>query len=252
MSTPRQQEPNDVVAWLIEGAPSAIQPQDVLAQLCDRLTVFGLPLHRVAVYVQTLHPDVMGRQFIWRPGQPVDVSDGAHSILSSDLYLQSPFPDLYHHKQAIRRRIEDPNSPDDYNILGDLRSEGVTDYLLQPLPFTNGQIHAVSYTTARPGGFSEADLAALEAVRLPLARVAEIYALRRTATNLLDTYVGHHAGARVLRGQIRRGEIERIDAVIMMTDLRGFTTLQRPAARRPGVEPAERLLRLPRACDCRA
>jgi adenylate cyclase len=62
-------------------------------------------------------------------------------------------------------------------------------------------------------------------VRLPLARVAEIYALRRTATTLLDTYVGRHAGERILQGSIRRGDIERIEAVVMLTDLRDFTTL---------------------------
>ncbi|MEM7026150.1 MAG: adenylate/guanylate cyclase domain-containing protein, partial [Pseudomonadota bacterium] len=225
MSTQRPQEPNDVVAWLIEGALSAEQPQDVLAQMCDRLLACGLPLHRVAVFVQTLHPDVMGRRFVWRPGEPVDVSDGLHSLLATDTYRLSPFPDIHRTRQAIRRKIEDPNCPQDYNIIEELRAEGITDYLMQPLPFTTGDIHAVSWTTIRPGGFSEADLETLESVRLPLARVAEIYALRRTATNLLNTYVGHHAGERILRGQIQRGDIERIEAVIMLTDLRGFTTL---------------------------
>ena len=49
--------------------------------------------------------------------------------------------------------------------------------------------------------------------------------MRRTATTLLDTYVGRHAGERILQGQIRRGDIERIEAVIMLTDLRDFTIL---------------------------
>jgi adenylate cyclase len=97
--------------------------------------------------------------------------------------------------------------------------------LIQPLPFTSGEARAISWTTTRPGGFDDADLAELDAVRRPLARLVEIYALRRTATNLLDTYVGRHAGERILGGRIRRGDIERIEAVIMLTDLREFTAL---------------------------
>ena len=104
-----------------------------------------------------------------------------------------------------------------------MRAEGVTDYLIQPLQFTNGEVHAISWTTLRPGGFTDADVAALEAIRRPLARLAEVYGLRRLATTLLGTYVGRDAGERILQGQIRRGDIERIDAVILLSDLRDFT-----------------------------
>jgi adenylate cyclase len=55
--------------------------------------------------------------------------------------------------------------------------------------------------------------------------MVEIYALRRTAATLLGTYVGHSTAARILEGRIRRGDIERIDAVILLADLRGFTRL---------------------------
>jgi adenylate cyclase len=65
----------------------------------------------------------------------------------------------------------------------------------------------------------------IEGVIAPLARVAEIYALRRTAANLLDAYVGHDAGERILAGQIRRGDTETIHAVIWLSDMRGFTAL---------------------------
>jgi adenylate cyclase len=125
---------------------------------------------------------------------------------------------------VIHRRIEAPDCPKDYEIVEEMRAEGVTDYLIQPLPFTNGDVHAISWTTLRPGGFGDTDIAALEAIRLPLARLAEIYALRRIATTLLSTYVGRDAGERILQGRIRRGDIERIHAVILLSDLRDFTT----------------------------
>jgi adenylate cyclase len=221
----RQDDVAAVVDWLIEGARSVHQPQDVLAELCDRLVACGVPLHRVAVFVTTLHPDVMGRRFLWRQGEGVAVSDADYAMLETETYRRSPVPIVFATDQPIRLRIEAPDCPQGYGIVEELRAEGVTDYLIQPLPFTSGEVRAISWTTIRPGGFADADIAALDAVRLPLARLVEIYALRRTATTLLNTYVGRHAGRRIMRGRIRRGDVERIEAVIMLTDLRGFTGL---------------------------
>ena len=59
----------------------------------------------------------------------------------------------------------------------------------------------------------------------PLARLIEIIRLRRTASILLDTYVGNRAGERILGGQIRRGHAETMHAAIWLSDLRGFTAL---------------------------
>ena len=53
----------------------------------------------------------------------------------------------------------------------------------------------------------------------------EIISLRRTASSLLDTYVGNRAGERILGGQIRRGHTESMNAAIWLSDLRGFTAL---------------------------
>jgi adenylate cyclase len=106
-----------------------------------------------------------------------------------------------------------------------MRAEGVTDYIALPLLFTDGSINASSWTTKQPGGFSDEELAALKTVVVPLARVIEIISLRRTASILLDTYVGNRAGQRILGGQIRRGHTDTMDAAIWLSDLRGFTAL---------------------------
>ena len=214
-----------VVDWLVDGARTVRQPQEVLTELCERLLVCGLPLYRVAVFVRTLHPNVMGRRFLWRQGEGVQVTEAPHGMLDSDTYRASPTAVVFATAQSVRRRIAAPDCPDDYPIVAELRAEGVTDYLMQALPFTNGEVHAVSWTTTAEGGFTDAQIAALEAVRRPLARLAEIYALRRTAATLLSTYVGSGTGERILEGRIRRGDLERIRAVILLSDLRGFTAV---------------------------
>ena len=63
----------------------------------------------------------------------------------------------------------------------------------------------------------------LDAINRPFARIIETMALHRLCTMLLDTYVGRGSGERVLKGAIRPGDVERIEAAILVTDMRGFT-----------------------------
>ena len=107
----------------------------------------------------------------------------------------------------------------------ELRAEGVTDYVAFPLRFTDGTVHVASWATRQPGSFTPQQFADLESTIAPLTRVAEIRALRRTATNLLNTYVDRQAGEHILAGRIRRGFVEEIRAVIWLSDMRGFTAL---------------------------
>jgi len=213
------------VDWLIDGARSAPLPQQVLAQLCDRLVACGIPLWRVAVFVNTLHPQIIGRRFVWRPGAEVEISEGRFGLFDTPEFRENPVARVYATRKAIRRRLADPGCPMDFPILQELRAEGVTDYLASPLFFTDGAVQLVTCTTRQPGGFTDAQIAGVEAILTPLARVAEIRALRRTASTLLDTYVGHDAGERILAGHIRRGDIEDIHAAIWLSDMRGFTAL---------------------------
>ena len=218
-------EIKEIADWLIDGARSAPQPAQVLAQLSERLVACGIPLWRVAVFVRTLHPQVMGRRFIWRPGTEVEVSEAPFELLESADFLENPIAQVYATGRALRRKLTDPDCAVDFPVLSELRAEGITDYLASPLVFTDGAIHAVTCTTRQAGGFTDAQIAGIEAIITPLARVAEIRALRRMGSTLLDTYVGHDAGERILAGHIRRGDIEEIHAAIWLSDMRGFTAL---------------------------
>jgi adenylate cyclase len=53
--------------------------------------------------------------------------------------------------------------------------------------------------------------------------VLEILAVRMISRNLMDTYLGHSAGERVLQGEIYRGVNETIESVVWISDLRSFT-----------------------------
>ncbi|HET7125381.1 MAG TPA: adenylate/guanylate cyclase domain-containing protein [Bradyrhizobium sp.] len=211
--------------WIIDGARSAPSPPRMMAEACERLVRAGLPLWRVGVFVRTLHPDIFGRSFVWRHGAEVVMGSANFDVLDSDEYRSSPLSVLYSTQKEVRRRLSDSAAIDNSPFLADMRQEGVTDYIAFPLHFTDGSIHSASWTTKRPGGFTEDHIDGLRKVVPPLARYIEIISLRRTAALLLDTYVGNRAGERILGGQIRRGHADTMDAAIWLSDLRGFTAL---------------------------
>jgi adenylate cyclase len=214
-----------IAAWLIDGARSAARPKDVLSELCERLLVCGIPLWRVAIFVRTLHPEVTGRRYLWRRGAEVEVGELPYERLDTDEYRVSPVVHVYGTAAPLRRRIRNADEAADFEVLRTLRAEGGTDYLASPLFFSSGSIQVATWATDHADGFTDSHIAGIEAVVAPLARVVEIRALRRTASSLLNTYVGHQAGERILAGHIRRGHTESIRAAIWLSDMRGFTAL---------------------------
>jgi adenylate cyclase len=222
-----------LIDWLMQGAPPSRPPSDVLAETCRRMLAAGLPLHRVGVFVRTLHPNVLGRGFIWLAERnTVELTEAPHGILESEQYLKSPIRVVFQDHAEVRRRLADPACPLDFPILEELRGEGVTDFLALPLRFIGGEVHAASFSTRRPGGFTDADIGALRRVLPPFTRVVEIYGNMQKAQNILNAYLGRSAGEKVLAGQIKRGDGQDINAVIWFCDLRDSTPLADSMSRR--------------------
>src|SRR5215470_12642023 len=217
-------ELDKLTRWLMDGARSSPNPNRFLSEMCERLVKAGIPLYRVGAFVRTLHPDVFGRSFIWRPGEEVVTNTATFDLPDSPQFKNSPLALVYGSGHEVRYRLDDPESRR-FPFFDDMRAEGVTDYIAIPLHFTDGTTHASSWCTRAEGGFTDEHLAALRAVIPPFSRLGEIHAMRRTAAALLDTYVGNRAGERILAGQIRRGHAEDMQAAIWLSDLRGFTSL---------------------------
>ncbi len=217
-------ELQSIADWLIDGARSASRVDQFMAETCERLVDCGVPLSRVGVFVSTLHPNMIGRNFIWRRGSGVTMGSMAYGSEESDDYLSSPLSVVFEQGVEVRRRLLDSsvgNSP----FLAEMRAGGATDYIALPLYMSDGEVHASSWLTTEPDGFSDAHIDGIKSLMPPLTRMIEIWLLRRKAAGLLDNYVGARAGARILAGQIRRGHTEAMDAAIWLSDLRGFTPL---------------------------
>lgn len=211
--------------WLVDGAPGAATPMAVLERFAPDLVEAGVPLERLSAFVRTLHPSVMGRQFIWERGvaqvRPVEAT---WAMLNSPVFLTSPMAKVFKTGEMIRHRLTPEATGLSEDIAG-LRSKGFTDWVVFPLKFMGGTVHALAVSTKAAGGFTDEHLAAIAHVVRPLSRVGETLALMRTAVNLLNAYVGNDAGERILKGQIQRGDTQNIRCVIWFSDLRGFTSL---------------------------
>ena len=186
----------------------------------------GLPLARLSVIVRTLHPQVAVVGYTWN-GDTGEISEfsGDHQSQSQESYQRSPVRQIFEGSPGIRRRLLDPDCPRDFPILDDLDADGMTDYLALPVPFSDGKSYSCSWATRDPDGFSDEHIARISQLMPTFSLVLEILAMRTIARNLMDTYLGHSAGERVLDGEIYRGVNEAIDAVIWISDLRGFTRL---------------------------
>ena len=215
-----------IIDWLIGGAKPARTASDAVRLLCERMLECGLRVHRVGVFVRPLHPNVAARALYWRIGSTgVEVNDEDHGFMSTDEQLASPIRVVVETRQEIRVRLSARDTPTDFPVLTELRADGFTDYLITPLRFMNDEVHALSLTTKSPGGFTDRELAAIGRIKPALTRIVEIFGLTGKAANILDAYLGRHAGAKVLQGHIRRGDAEKINAAIWFCDLRDSTVL---------------------------
>ncbi|HVZ01892.1 MAG TPA: adenylate/guanylate cyclase domain-containing protein [Dongiaceae bacterium] len=234
----------DTIEWLNDSCPGAESTDLVLPELCGRLIGHGVPLAYGGIFIRTLHPEIMGRRFIWRPGMPVEATSVGYDLFDDPEYRGSPIAWVFANGERLRRRLGDPDCPNDFTFLDRFRADGATDLVISPLRYSGGEVHVAAWMTQLPGGFPDHAVAMLHAIERPVARMAEIRTLKRIAVNLLDTYVGGQAGGRILGGHIRRGDIEAIRAAIWLSDMRGFT------ARADRMPPADLVELLNRYFDC--
>ena len=147
----------------------------------------------------------------------------AHGGDQVDEFRQSPIRGTIQRGIPFRRRLDGDLSG--YPLLEQVRAGGGTEYFALPLNQFFDRWPVVTWTTDRPGGFTEPHVAMLTQIIPALAAVVDARAARRVSANLLGPISDREASRQVLAGQVRRGEGESLNAVIMATDLRGFTAL---------------------------
>ncbi len=214
-----------IIDWLLgERRLAAGRIAVLLDSFVHRMRDEGLPIDRASLQIQQLHPQLAARSFVWddETGEAVEMGF-RHSARDTVSYTASPVRLIFEGQGAIRQRLEGLTGALGYPILEELLERGYTDYTILPLSFANSVTNAFSVATRRSGGFTAQELALLDAVLPAFSALIELQQTRRTARDLLDTYVGPNAGERIFSGTIKRGDGEVIDAVLWFCDLRDFT-----------------------------
>ncbi len=218
-------ETGAICAWLIGHARLISVDSVYLNAFGERLVEAGLPVKRVSTGIPTLHPQLFSVLGLWEQGKGTSGRDFRMLPETRHLFDNSPLKIVYEEGRPVRCSLEDPPVEGEFSVLADLRSDGLTDYVVMPLPFSDGTFKAVSYATDRPGGFEPAELQLFETITPYVSALEEAIYMRTVMRTLLDTYVGPVAGQRVLDGAIKRGMQETIRAAIWFSDLKGFTAL---------------------------
>ena len=200
-------------------------PADFLTAVAERLMQDGVGIGRLALLIRTPHPTIAGRTYMWIKDEGVRITTVPTEMHTDERFLQSPVYHVFTEGKVIRQRICDGEGMDRYPIVRDLHAEGATDYLAYPLTFLGGENQTLTMTSYQPNGFSDTEMDILLSMRRPMARIGQIFALRWTAENLLNAYVGPGTGSQIFNGRYHLGDRERIHAVVCFCDLRGSVRL---------------------------
>ena len=224
----------EISRWITEAGLAGRSEIAMLDGFCERLQAAGLPLAFAVVVADTLHPVHEGHAIRWYrdKAETTIVEYGpSNEGQAAENWRRSIFYRLFSTGEPFIRRRLTPEAEAEFPGLKGNREEGMTDYVAIMNRFAAegviGELDCIftAWTTDKPEGFSDADLADLQRLAPYLAIAVKCATLAGIAQTLVQTYLGRDAGARVLAGRIGRGVPERIDAVLWFSDLRGYTRI---------------------------
>jgi adenylate cyclase len=226
-----------VVEWLSGDDCHAVDEAGLVAGLGRRLLRIGLPIDRLTLHLTTLHPEILGRTLAWAPSEPVEIHDREHEMKVT--YAASALLKVMQSKEPMVLDADDRMWP--WQHIDVFEGRGLVQLMIAPLCNVDGPVSAAGFGTKRPSGFTRSDIHAIERILPALRNTCEIRVLRQAELSLFDTYIGPMTAQRILAGRIRKGEIETIEAALLLFDLRGFTELSNRLS-------DEKVLRLLNAC----
>ncbi len=235
---PNAAKTNDLINWLVSRGLAGAEKEELLDGYCTRLIDMGVPLMRFHAAQSALHPVYGGTGYSWYQGRGGDYQKFEYSENVSEDWQKSPlFAILNDDVEVVHERMVDQNEPSRFPLINELRENGATEYYARGVTFDVPTHNAprdakkavdgvlLSWTSNAPDGFRDGDLELINTALPHLGLALKSASNARVSEDLMRVYLGREAGRRVLSGEIRRGSLQQIDAVIWNFDLEGFTSL---------------------------
>ncbi len=217
-------ECQSITQWLLDEGRFSADLNELVSRLGDQMLAAGAPLWRLRLSMRTLHPLITAVTSIWeRDGGAPQQIESTHGLEGRSGYIGSPLEVMERTRQIFRKKLGATLSERDHRVLHELKARGGTDYLGIPIRFTGDEYGILVFTTDAADGFSERDVERFVEVASLLAPIAEVFRTQRVSLAIAEAYLGPRAGQRVLDGRITRGDIETIDAAILLSDIRDWT-----------------------------
>lgn len=211
-----------VIDWLIREARFIAEPDDMMTELAHRLNDAGLPLDRMTGAMSTLYASRRGIGRHWTREGGIRELDFPWD--NEAVYQASPFYPAHESRQWVSFHLDEVDDAA-FGVVPDLRADGYAEYICIPIFFHDGTAGGMTFATRRASGFSTADRAILRTVEPVMGLVFDLRRTFRLLGETLSMYVGEEPHARILSGQVRRGDVMRIRSAIVFADMRGFTAL---------------------------
>jgi adenylate cyclase len=148
-----------LIDWLLTDARRIAEPKAFVAALAKQFLAHGIDVSRLVTGVPILHPQVHSYSARWDLGQGSSERFFRLTAETLPVLENSPVKTVYTGGGSVRCDPTAPPREGEFNILSDLRREGVTDYVALSLPFSDGTTKLLAVATRRSGGFSDDQMA---------------------------------------------------------------------------------------------
>ena len=170
-------------------------PAVFVERLMNQVLKAGIPLWRVYIGLQLIHPQLTAMGYMWRRGEKVQAIARAYGIQFTPSYIGSPMQEAREQGRAVRYHLKDVGE-DHHVTLRDIKADGGTDYFATPMRIRrDGPVPVVTFATDSRTGFSDDDIADLTRLVDMMGAVIEMHIERSVAETVANTYLGRRSAS---------------------------------------------------------
>lgn len=226
-----------IADWLVDRALVERPIREILEQLAQKLLQAGIPVDRINCSTFQRHQIMGAVDTTWESDR------GAHetefipkALVSNENVFNTPVGALAQSTETfVRHDLMQEQTRARFPVLKGLHARGYSDYFVVQKSYGRNWIVADfdansegvygAFATKKAGGFSDAEIQAIQSVWPHFALFLKTSTERMLSANLMEVYVGKLPAEQILSGMIEHGDGRPINCALWYCDLRSSTRL---------------------------